>query len=169
MTVSIFSFVDLFRRHLDTTAHLLTKGVAFAEAQGASEQDLLGWKLADDMHPLAFQLMVVINFSQSWLARAADLPVPEPITSERDVAGFQAAITEARAFLATLTPEQLAGREDAPVTVKLGETMEPTLPAAQWVTVFGATNIGFHTSMIYAILRMKGVPLGKLDLFTSGL
>lgn len=169
MTVSLFSFVDLFRRHLDTANHLLAKGAAFAEAQGISEQDMLGWRLADDMHPLGFQLMVVINFSQSWLARAAGLPVPDAITADIDVAGFKAAIANAKAFLAALTPAQFAGREDELLTIKLGETMEPTLPAAQWVTVFGATNVGFHASMTYAILRMKGVPLGKLDLFTTGL
>ncbi|OQW78808.1 MAG: hypothetical protein BVN32_04195 [Proteobacteria bacterium ST_bin14] len=169
MAVSIFTFVDLFRRHLDTAAHLLTKGSAFATANGFSEQDMLGWRLADDMHPLGFQVMVVVNFSQSWPARAAGLPVPEAVTADLDVAGFQAAIVKAKAFLATLTAEHFAGREDVPLTVQLGETMEPTLPAGHWVSVFAATNIAFHASITYAILRMKGVPLGKIDMFASGL
>ena len=47
--------------------------------------------------------------------------------------------------------------------------MEPTLPAAHWLSVFATTNITFHSSMVYAILRTKGVSLGKLDLFPTGL
>jgi len=43
------------------------------------------------------------------------------------------------------------------------------MPAAQWLTVFGTTNIYFHLSMVYAILRMKGVPIGKMDLFAAGI
>jgi hypothetical protein len=169
VTVNLFSFVDLYRRQLDAAAHLLTRATEFATANGISEQDMLGWRLADDMHPLAFQLMVVVNFSRSWTARAADVPLPEPITADCDVAGFHAAIAGARAFLATLTEAQFAGRDDAPLTVQLTDTMEPTLPAGQWLSVFATTNIYFHLSMAYAILRMKGVPLGKLDLFAGGL
>ena len=45
--------------------------------------------------------------------------------------------------------------------------MEPTLPAGQWLSVFATTNIYFHLSMAYAILRMKGVPIGKIDLFAG--
>ena len=47
--------------------------------------------------------------------------------------------------------------------------MAPTFPAAQWLTVFAATNINFHVSMAYAILRTNGVPLGKADMFAAGL
>jgi hypothetical protein len=47
--------------------------------------------------------------------------------------------------------------------------MKPTLPAAQWLTVFATTNLYFHFSTAYAILRSKGVAIGKIDLFASGL
>ena len=169
MTVSLYSFVDLYRRQLDATAHLLDKGEAFATAQGVSAQEMLGWRLAEDMHPLSFQLMVVINFTRNWPARVADLPLPEAVTADMDLAAYRAAITDAKAFLATITPDHFAGRDDVPLTVPLGETMAPTLPAAQWLTVFGTTNIYFHLSMVYAILRMKGVPIGKMDLFAAGI
>jgi hypothetical protein len=169
VTVNLFSFVDLYRRQLDTAAHLLTKGADFAAAHGISERDMLNWRLAEDMHPLGFQLMVVINFTRHWPARAIDVPLPEAVDAEGDVARYQAAITDAKAFLATLTEEQFAGRDDALLTVKIGDVMEPTLPASQWLSVFATTNIYFHLSIAYAILRMNGVPLGKPDMFASGL
>ena len=51
----------------------------------------------------------------------------------------------------------------------LGTGMEPTLPSGQWLTGFATTNIYFHLSTVYGILRSKGVQIGKIDLFAGGL
>ena len=170
LTVNLYSFVVMYRRALDTASHLLAKGVAHAKDQGIAEQDILEWRLVDDMNPLAFQLAVVTNYAQGWPARAAGVTVPEAVTgSELDIAGFEAALANAKAFLDTLTPEQFAGRDDTPLTFKITDGMEPTLLVGQWITGFATVNITFHLSMAYAILRAKGVPLGKVDLFPAGL
>jgi uncharacterized protein len=169
MTVNLYSFIDLYSRQLATAAHLLNKGAEHAKATGVSEGQMLDWRLIDDMQPLAFQLMVVCNFSRQWPARVAGLPLPADVTVDLDVAGFQAAIADAKAYLAGLSPEQFAGRDDVPLTVALGNGMEPTLPAGQWLTVFATTNLYFHLSTAYGILRSKGVQIGKVDLFASGL
>ena len=169
MTVSLFTFVDLYRRQLDTAAHLLAKGRAHAAATGVSEADMLGWRLIDDMHPLNFQLMVVINFATQWTARVAGLPEQPGVSADLDADAFQAAIVDAKAFLATLTQAEFDSREDVMITHKLGDIMEPTLPAGQWLTVFATTNIYFHLSTAYGILRAHGVPIGKVDIFASGL
>ena len=81
--------------------------------------------------------------------------------------GLRAAIAESRAHLATLAPDDFAGRDDLPLTFQITETMTPTLPAGQWLSVFASTNIYFHLSMVYAILRMKSVPIGKIDFFAG--
>ena len=169
MTTDLYSFVGLFSRQLDTAAHILAKGAAHAAATGVPEGDMLGWRLIDDMSPLSFQLMVVCNFARAWPARVAGLPLPADITADLDVAGFQAAIAEAKTYLAAIGPGQFAGRDDVPLTVTLGNDMSPTLPAAQWLTVFATTNLYFHLSTAYAILRSKGVAIGKVDLFAGGL
>ena len=168
MTVSLFTFVDLYSKGLTTLDGLLAKGAAFAAEKGVSEAEMLGWRLIDDMNPLSFQVIVVTNFSKQWTARAAGLPVPENIPEDLDLAGYRAEIANAKAFLANLKAEQFAGRDEAPVTFNLG-MMEPTLPAAQWLTGFATTNFYFHLSIAYAILRSRGVPLGKPDMFGGGL
>jgi hypothetical protein len=169
MTVNIFTFVDLYSRLLSTLEHILKKGEDFAKTKGVSGDEMLDWRLIDDMQPLRFQLMVVTNFSKAWPSRVIGLPVPEEIADSLTLAQFRAEIAKAKAWLKDLKPEQFKGREDAPVTVKLGTGMEPTLPAAQWLTVFATTNMYFHTSTAYGILRSKGVPIGKADLFSTGL
>ena len=167
---SLYSFVEIYTRALDAVEHILGKGVTFAGEKGIAEQDMLGWRLVEDMNPLSFQLAVIINFSNGWVARAAGLAVPESLEgAATDVAGFKTAIADARTFLGGITPAQINDRDEAPITFKIGDIMEPTLPAGRWLTGFATTNIHFHLSMAYAILRMKGVPLGKIDLFPSGL
>jgi hypothetical protein len=167
--VNLFSFVDLFARSVVTTKHLLAKGVAHASSIGVAERDMLNWRLAEDMHPLGFQLMVVASFSRTWTARVAGLEPPERIADDLDVAGFNAGLDAALAYLRALRPEQFEGRDDVPLTFEIMPGMTPTLPAAQWLTVFAATNVNFHVSMVYAILRNNGAPLGKADMFVAGL
>jgi hypothetical protein len=166
--VSLFTFINLFDRQVGTLDHLLTKGAEFCKAQGLAEDAFLDWRLIEDMQPFRFQAMVICNFVRLWPARAAGLPLPAEVPDSLDLAGFRAAVAEARAYLAALKPEQFAGRDDVLLTVQIGTGMEPTLPSAQWLTVFANTNIYFHLSMAYAILRMKGVQIGKLDVFAGG-
>lgn len=168
MAISLYSFVDTYSRALDTIDHVLGKGEEFAAAEGMDQESILDWRLADDMNPLRFQLLVVVNFSQSWIALGAGVDAPAPIEDTLDLAGFHAAIADARAFLAGLTPEQFEGRDELEHTHTLGNDMTLTMPIEQWLRVFALTNIHFHMSMVYGILRARGVQIGKLDLFSSG-
>lgn len=169
MTIDFHSFAGLYARALDTASHLLARGAEHAAAVGVSEADMLDWRLIDDMAPLRFQIMVVCNFPQQWLARAVDLPVPADVTDALDVAGFKDALARSKAFVTALKPEQFAGRDDVPLTVTLGNGLAPTLPAGQWVSVFATTNLFFHLSTAFGILRARGTPIGKVDLFAGGL
>lgn len=169
MTVSAFTFVDLYSRALATASSLLDKGVAHAKATGVSETQMLDWRLIGDMMPLSFQVMVVINFSTQWPARFAGLEVPDSVADTLDVAGFQAAIRDAQAWLAARTPAEFEGRDELALEFEIGTGMKPTLPAERWLTVFSATNLFFHLSTAYGILRAHGVQIGKPDLFAGGL
>jgi hypothetical protein len=170
MAVSLYSFVDLYSRALTTASHLLNKGLEHAKATGVGEAEMLDWRLIEDMAPLRFQLMVVCNFTRQWPARVADLPPPADVAMEMTAAEFQAAIADAKRYLAALTPAQFEGRDEVPLAVEIGGgSMKPTLPAGQWLTVFSTTNLYFHLSTAYGILRAHGVRLSKPDLFAGGL
>ena len=168
MAVNLFTFVDLYSKGLGTLDHILARGAEQAKAIGASEAEMLEWRLIDDMNPLRFQGFVVINFSKQWPARVAGLEVPPDIANDLDLAGVRAEIAAAKAWLAALKREQFAGRDEVPLTVNLGQ-MEATLPAGQWLSNFATTNFYFHLSTAYAILRSRGTPIGKRDLFAGGL
>ena len=170
MPVNAYSFVGMYAHALDAAAHLLIKGAEHAAANGVSDTDMLDWRLIEDMQPLRFQIMVVCNFSRQWPARVAGLPVPEGVSAELDLAGFKAAVADAKAYLAALRPDEFEGRDEAPLTIPIGDgDMKPTLAAGRWLTIFATTNIYFHLSTAYDILRARGVPIGKMDLFAAGL
>ncbi len=168
MKVSLYTFVGVFSRALDTLAHVLNKGAEFAKAQGVPEAEMLEWRLAPDMFPLRRQAHIVIDFSRQWLARAAGVDVPAGFEGETTLAEIQAAIADAKAYVNSFKPEQFEGRDEVPLTVNIG-VMEPTFPVSQWVPGFALVNLMFHLSMAYGILRHKGVELGKRDLFAGGL
>jgi uncharacterized protein len=168
VAINLYSFVGMYERVVGTAEHLLAQGVAHAKATGVAEADMLNWKLADDMFPLWRQLQIVVDFPKSWTARAAGLDLPAGIEGESTAAELAAGLAATKAWLQALKPEQFEGRDDIPLTVNIG-VMEPTFPTSQWISVFATTNIYFHLSTAYGILRSKGVPLGKRDLFAGGI
>lgn len=169
MPINFYTFVDMYTRVLDTTAHILTKGADHARGQGVSEAQMLEWRLVDDMNPLSFQLNTVCNFPRQWLARAVGNELPADIPACTSVADYQREIAATKAYVQALTPAQFEGREEVPMEITLGGGMKMTATASQWVKVFATTNIYFHMSIAYAILRSRGVPIGKLDLFSTGI
>jgi hypothetical protein len=166
--VNLFTFVDLYRKGLATLAGLLEKAAEHARLGGIAEADLLEWRLAPDMYPLARQAQIVINIACTWPARAAGLEIPASLDGENDLQALRAGIKEATAFLDGLTAAQFEGRDDVTFTLELG-SISPTLAMGQWVAGFATTNFYFHLATAYGILRSRGVPLGKLDLFAGGL
>jgi hypothetical protein len=170
MPANLFTFVELYTRIVRSTAHVLRKGEAFAAGRGLTTDEMLGWRLIDDMEPLRFQVSVVCNFSKQFPARVAGLAPPADVDVATDLNGFYAALEACERFLAALTPAQFEGREEVPLTVELANgALTPTLPAGRWLTVFATTNLYFHLSTAYDILRSRGVQIGKADLFSDGL
>jgi len=167
MKVDLASIVLGWNKPLATAEHLLARAADHAAINGIAEGDMLDWRLAPDMFPLSRQFQIVCNVAQQWAARAAGVEIP-PEPQGGNVAEIRAMIGRTREFMSSLTADAFAGRDDESVTVNLGE-IEPTMSVGQWVMGFANTNIFFHLSIAYAILRSRGVPLGKPDLFGGGL
>lgn len=167
MKADLYSYVGAYSRGLDTLANLLTKGEAFANAQGVSEDEMLDWRLAPDMFNLRQQAQTVIRFAGQWTARAAGTDVPPDPETAVNLADLRAAMAATKAQLAAFKPEQFEGRDAETATINVGQEM--TFPIGQWMPGFATPNFYFHLGMAYAILRLKGVALGKRDFFAGGL
>jgi uncharacterized protein len=167
MKADLFTYVGAFSRGLDSLAHVLAKGAEHAAGQGVSTAQMLDWRLIEDMHPLRAQVRTVCNFATQWPARAAGLPLPADVDGDQDLPGLLADIAKAKAYLAGLTAAQFEGADAREATVNIGQEM--TLPLGQWIPGFAMPNFYFHLSMAYAILRARGVAVGKRDFFAGGL
>ena len=168
MKVDLATLILGWDKVLGTADHLLARASEHGAASGVDEEDFLDWRLAPDMFPLRQQFQIVCNLSRKWAARAADMEVPADAEGEAGVAELRELISSTRKSIAGIPADRFEGRDDVAVTVSLG-TLEPTMPIGQWVTGFANTNILFHLSIAYAILRSRGVALGKADLFAGGL
>lgn len=168
MKVDLFSFVGIYGRGLETLAHILTLGGDYATTNMVTSDEMLEWRLADDMFPLWRQAQIVCNFAQQWPARAAGVPVPDAHEGTPDLPTLISSIRDAQAYIGTLRPEQFVDRDDVLLTLDIG-VMQPTMPLGQWIVGFATTNFYFHSAVAYSILRSRGVALGKPDFFAGGL
>jgi hypothetical protein len=159
--------VTVFDRGLVGLAAVVRKGVAHAEERGSNQAEVLDARLHPDMYPLYRQAQVVCDFARQAPSRVLDLEVPAALEGTMDHAELQAQITIARQFLASLDRAQFEGRDEQPITFPIsGNAM--TQPAARYLLGFATPNFYFHLVTAYAILRNRGVPLGKPDYFGVG-
>ena len=150
--------IATYRSRLKTLEGLIAK----AEAHEAGEA-LLEAKLADDMHPLATQIKFVTNIPGDTAKR---LGVTKNEWSMEPPTSF----AEAKALIAQ-TSEMLEGisAEDMPapetrVEFAIGDgAFNFEMSAEEYVREFSLPNFYFHLSMAYAILRMKGLNIGKSE------
>jgi len=166
--VDLASVVLGWDKALGTADHLISKVKVLAEREGISEDEVLDWRLAPDMYPLRSQLQFVADLAWSWSTRAVGLEVPSASEVQGGTTELRELVASVRKCLTSMTIEQFEGRDGMEFTVNLG-IIEPTMPLGRWVLGFANTNILFHLSIAYAILRSRGVTVGKADLFAGGL
>lgn len=150
--------IATYRSRLKTLLGIIAKAEAHPEGEA-----LLNAKLADDMHPLATQIRFVANIPGEAMAR---LGSAEFSSSDDSPATFE----EARAIVAA-TDALLAGIEasalpdpQAQMEFAIGDgAYHFAMSNEAYAREFSLPNFYFHLSIAYAILRMKGVELGKAD------
>ena len=150
--------IATYRSRLTTLEGLIAK----AEAHEAGEA-LLEARLAEDMHPLATQIKFVTNIPGDTAKR---LGVPENEWSMEPPASFadaKALIAQTMEMLDGISAEDLPA-PDARVEFAIGDgAFNFEMSAEEYVREFSLPNFYFHLSMAYAILRMKGLAIGKSE------
>jgi len=149
-------------RSLGSLSKILDKAVAQAKSQDIKLSDLLEARLAPDMYPLPRQIHSVSDAAKSCAARLAGVPVPAMPDVEQTFPELQQRIAKTIDFLKTIKPEQLAGAEDREVVLKF-PSGEMKFTGRDFVTGFALPNFFFHVTAAYALLRHKGIAIGKMD------
>ena len=162
MSLSMYqASVPVFVRQLKALSTLLAKGEAFAAEQGIAPADLIDARLAPDMHPLARQVQIASD-SAKGVGRLAEAEVPSFPDTETSFAELQARIANTIAFIEGLPADAFEGSETRTVVLKAGGR-ELSFTGETFLLHVALPNFLFHVTTAYAILRHKGVALGKMD------
>jgi hypothetical protein len=154
--------VGAYGRALSSLDKILTKAEAWAKEAGIDLADLAGARLAPDMNPLTSQIQLASDTSKLAVARLTGVSAPPFEDTETTFEELHARIARTLAFFATVDAKAFEGAESRQVVLNFpGRTLEFT--GADFLTGFALPNFYFHVTTAYAILRAKGVPLGKAD------
>ena len=154
--------VPVLERALTNLAAILAKGAAWADEQGVPHSALLEGRLAPDMHPLPYQIQRVSDTAKGALVRIGGLDNVAMADDETSFADLQARIAKTLAFVRSVPRDAIDGREEQEVVLKT-PTRELRFTARDYLLGFVIPNLFFHVTAAYAILRHKGVPVGKMD------
>ncbi|MBI5457995.1 DUF1993 domain-containing protein [Candidatus Kaiserbacteria bacterium] len=150
---------------LGALSKILDKAAAYAESKKtpkrAFEEALMNDRLVFDQFPFAAQVRIACDNAKGGAARLAEVEIPAFEDNEKTIAELQARIEKTLAFLKTIKPEQVIGKEAIQVSLPYWDGKHTT--AFEYVTEYLLPNFFFHVTTAYAILRKNGVPLGKSD------
>ncbi|WP_195908338.1 DUF1993 domain-containing protein [Novosphingobium sp. Gsoil 351] len=141
---------------LATLDHLLGKAV---EHGGDA---LLAEKLAPDMFPLAAQVRIACDQISAALKRTTDSTFALPDDDDTTLAAARDRIAKVRAALKT-QPDASFAALDATIELSLPNGMTFAMRADEYVRDWALAQLYFHVVTAYAILRAKGLAIGKAD------
>lgn len=163
MQVSMYkASVATFQKHLHALDGILDKAAAHAQARKIDPAVLLSARLYPDMFDMKRQVKEACAFAGGAVARLAGLPIPANDGNDAMIPDLKARIAATQAFLASISPEQLAGAADKVLTLKVGPN-DMTFTGEDYLLHFALPNFYFHCTTAYAILRHNGLEIGKRD------
>jgi uncharacterized protein len=163
MALSLYdASVPVFIRGLTNLSAILKKGEEYGRTCGVGEADLIATRLFDDMHPLPAQIQRASDTAKGVVQRIGQLPPVPMDDTEQSFDDLQARIAKTIDVLKAVTPDQIDGREDQEVVLQLPSGSIP-FTARDYLFGFAIPNFFFHVTAAYAILRHRGVPVGKMD------
>lgn len=139
----------------------LEAGAAFAHANSFAPDDLLELRLAPDQFPFARQVMIAGDTAKLAAARLSGIDAPVQADTDTTLEDLRARIRVVVAYLESLP----AGAFDAAATrvVTQPRWEGQVMTGADYFIEHAVPNFFFHLTHTYALLRHRGVNLGKRD------
>jgi hypothetical protein len=163
MSISLYDVsIPVFIRAFENMAKFLDKGRRFADEKGIPHSELLEARISEDMAPPTSQVQRASDGAKFMAARMAQVEAPRMEDNEASFEELQARIAATIAFLKSIPASAMDGREDAEITIPTPNRTF-SFRGTPYVLEFALPNVFFHVTTAYALLRMKGVPVGKLD------
>lgn len=163
MTLSMHqACVPVLVKQLTSLSGILAKGAAYAAEAGIDPSELLDAKLAPDMFALTRQVQIATDMAKGGAGRLAGIEVPSYADEEKTFAELQDRLTRTIAYLKAIPDGAIDGSEEREIVLKF-PNREMRFAGQEYLLDFVLPNVFFHTTTAYALLRKKGVPIGKID------
>ncbi len=164
MAITLYDIsVANYLQVLGSTSQVLAKGAEYASANDLDLAELIETRLRPDMRPFRFQGISVVHHSLGAIKGIkAGFFEPPPALPELDYAGLQGLVADASAELQAMPRADIDALEGKAMKFKMGDFEIPFI-AENFVLSFSLPNFYFHATTLYDILRIAGVPLGKMD------
>ena len=164
MAISLYdASVATYLQLLDSTRNVLTKGAAYAADNNIDLNQIVESRLRDDMNPFRFQVVSVWHHSLGAIKGVRDgVFAPPPSLGDLDYPALMGLVDEAASELRKETPESINALADQDMKFKMGD-FEMPFTVENFILTFSLPNFYFHATTVYDMLRMQGVPLGKMD------
>jgi uncharacterized protein len=164
MTFSLYSaVVPSYLQVLESLSGLLDKAESFCAEKRMAPRQIIDARLADDMHPFAYQVKSSAVHSLGAIEGVRrGVFTPDMTEPPESFAALKTRITEARSGLQAVAPGELDGFVGRDLRFSFGER-HIDFRAEDFLLSFSQPNFYFHAATAYDILRWKGVPIGKRD------
>lgn len=158
-----YEFVPQFSRMLKNLSHLLDKAQTHAEQKKYDSAVYVHDRLAPDMLDFSRQIQIACDTAKFYAARLTgkEKEAPKFDDSEKTFPELKERIRKTIAYLETVKKEDFEGWETRKTTNPRREGKY--LPGYELAMHQAIPNLYFHITTAYAILRLRGVDVGKMD------
>ncbi len=160
--------VEPFSKKLEALKGLLGKVDSHASsrqlewhAPRLQEDALLQSRLISDQFPFIRQIQIACDNAKNGVARLAEIEAPKMEDVEKTIPELLMRIDKTLAFLKTVKPEQINGKEG--VRIALPYWGGKSMSGGEYTANYLIPNFYFHLTTAYAIMRKNGVQIGKDD------
>jgi hypothetical protein len=160
--------VPSYRQILGSVSGLLGTAETFCNERGIAPSEIIQARLAEDMLPFAYQVKATAVHSIGAIeAVRKGVFSPDMSPFPESFAALKARIAEALAALEAIEPSEIDAFVGRDMRFEFGER-RINFTAEDFLLSFSQPNFYFHATTSYAILRWKGLPIGKRN-FTGQL
>jgi hypothetical protein len=151
--------VPTFIRGFRALSGYLEKAEVFGRTTGIEPGELIQARLAPDMFTFAKQIQSASDKARFGVARLAAIDAPRFPDTEATFAELETRIAKTVEFLRSVDPKRFDGSDARAVDLKSRGTHR----GEDYLLTMLLPDFFFHVATAHAILRHRGVPIGKAD------
>lgn len=154
-------FYRQMKKQLGQVDAWLVAGEAFARDNGFDPAELLALRLAPDQFPLVRQVQIACDTAKLSSSRLTGKEAPSHADTEATIDELRARIRSVISWLDGISEQDLA--DAATRTISQPRWEGKVMTGHDYFIEHAVPNFFFHLTHTYALLRHRGVGLGKRD------